>query len=219
MKAYTYLRTSGDDGKKKAGIPVQRQGCEALAKQKGYEIEKEFVDDGVSGKTPMHARPAGKQLIAALLADGVTTVIVYDAKRVGRSMPAYWSFAGVCRDNHISLIDHDGTDLLSTIQGGFHALMAEEDRNRTVERLAAGKVIAKAAGRRTDGRIAYGEHPERQYDHEREVVKQICELKSGGASCYAIALILSDKQIRTRAGKAFKIQTIQNILQRREANG
>jgi len=217
VKAFVYLRTSGDDGKKKAGIPVQRQGCEALAKKKGYEIQQEFVDDGVSGKIPMHSRPAGKQLLAALLGDGVKVVLVYDAKRVGRTMPAYWSFAGICRDSGISLIDKDGTDLLSTITGGFHALMAEEDRNRTVERLAAGKAIAKAAGRRTDGRIPYGHHPERRYDHEREVVKQIIDWhEKEGLSLYTIARMLNSKQIRTRAGKVFKIQTVQNVIEREE---
>jgi len=40
----------------------------------------------------MHARPQGKMLLAALLADSVKTVLTYDAKRIGRTQPAFWSF-------------------------------------------------------------------------------------------------------------------------------
>ena len=56
-KAFSYLRTSGDDGKEKAGLPVQREGCAVLAKQKGFKIVQEFADDGVSGKYS-DARPS-----------------------------------------------------------------------------------------------------------------------------------------------------------------
>ena len=84
MKAYLYLRTSGDDGRDKAGLPVQRADCSGFANRAGYEIIAEFADDGVTGKLPMHARPQGRLLIAALLADSVKTVLCYDAKQIGR---------------------------------------------------------------------------------------------------------------------------------------
>ena len=77
----------------------------------GHEIAQEFPDDGVTGKLHMHQRPQGKLLIAALLGDGVKTVLCYDAKRIGRTQPAYWSFIGLCRDNGISVLDANGTNL------------------------------------------------------------------------------------------------------------
>src|SRR5258705_11715099 len=81
MKAYLYLRTSGDDGKEKAGLPVQREACMLFAARAGYEIVSEFPDDGVSGKLVMHARPQGKLLLSSLLGDGVKTVLTYNANR------------------------------------------------------------------------------------------------------------------------------------------
>ena len=198
-RTFSYLRTSSDDGKDKMGISVQRQGVEALAKQRGFEIVKEWVDDGVTGKLPMYARPQGKLLIAALLADGVRTVLCYDAKRIGRTRPAYWSFAGLCRDNKIALIAADGTDLLGSVMGGVNAMLSEMDRDATVARLAAGKALAKAAGKRTDGRFAYGEHPNREYD---------------GGTLYGIAKQLNAEGIRTRTKAEFKPQTVHNILDR-----
>src|SRR5437868_13617686 len=105
MKCFTYLRTSGDDGKEKAGLPVQRAACAAFAEKNDYQIIAEYSDDGVTGKLAMHARPQGKLLIAALLADGIKAVICYDAKRIGRTQPALWSFIGLCRDSGVIVID------------------------------------------------------------------------------------------------------------------
>ncbi len=95
MKCFTYLRTSGDDGKEKAGLPVQREACTSFAKKNDYQITAEYPDDGVSGKLPMQARPQGRLLIAALLADSIKTMLCYDGKRIGRTQPAFWSFIGL----------------------------------------------------------------------------------------------------------------------------
>ena len=86
-RCFLYLRTSGDDGRDKAGLPVQRDSCKTFAARSLLEIVAEYADDGVTGKLPMHARPQGKLLIAALLADGVKHVICYDAKRIGEHSP------------------------------------------------------------------------------------------------------------------------------------
>jgi DNA invertase Pin-like site-specific DNA recombinase len=213
-KAFSYLRTSSDDGKDKMGLPVQRKAVEALAAQRGFEIAQEFADDGITGKLPMHARPQGKLLIAALLADGVKHVIVYDAKRVGRTQPAFWSFAGLCRDNGIALLAADGTDLLGSVMGGVNAMLSEMDRDATVARLAAGKALAKAAGKRTDGRYAFGAHPAVEFVGERAIVERIRKMHADGVTLYGIAKQLTAEGLRTRTGAEFKPQTITNILQR-----
>jgi DNA invertase Pin-like site-specific DNA recombinase len=217
-KAYLYLRTSGDDGKKKAGIPVQRDACTTFATKAEFEIAAEFADDGVSGKIHMHARPQGKLLIAALLADGVKTVICYDAKRIGRTQPAFWSFIGMCRDNGITVLDASGTDLGGSVMGGVNGMLAEMDRDATVARLAAGK--AKWRGtRRVEGRWPYGEHPAREYDGERAIIERIHKMHGDGISLYGIAKQLTTEGIRTRTKAEFKPQTISNILERGKANG
>ena len=143
-RAYLYLRTSGDDGKDKAGLPVQREACAAFAVKTDREIAQEFPDDGVTGKLHMHQRPQGKLLIAALLGNGVRTVLCYDAKRIGRTQPAYWSFIGLCRDNNIAVLDANGTNLCESVMGGVNGMLAEMDRDATVARLQAGNRAIKA---------------------------------------------------------------------------
>jgi len=214
-KCFSYLRTSGDDGRDKAGIPVQRSAVAALSE---FQIVQEFVDDGITGKIPMHARPAGKLLIAALLADGIKTVLCYDGKRIGRTQPAFWSFIGMARDNGITVFDKDRVNLCESVQGGINGLMAEMDRDATVARLAAGKKHWRALGKRCEGRWPYGEHPERAYDHERAVVQRIVKMRTRGVSSYAIAKKLNAEGISTRYGKQFTTTGIQNILRRAKDN-
>jgi site-specific DNA recombinase len=212
-KAYLYLRTSGDDGRDKAGLAVQRESCESFAARAEYEIVSEFADDGVTGKLPMHARPQGRLLIAALLGDGVKTVLCYDAKRIGRTQPAFWSFIGMCRDNGITVLDASGTDLGGSVMGGVNGMLAEMDRDATVSRLAAGKKQWRGQ-KRVDGRWPYGEHPEHKYDAERTVVARIRQMSADRVSAYAIAKQLNAEGTRTRYGCEFKTQTVQNILER-----
>jgi DNA invertase Pin-like site-specific DNA recombinase len=218
-KAFAYLRTSGDDGKEKAGLPVQREACTAFAQKADYEIEREFADDGVTGKLPMHARPQGKLLIAALLGNGVKTVLCYDAKRIGRTQPAFWSFIGMARDNGIGVLDAAGTNLCESVQGGIGGLMAEMDRDATVARLAAGKAHWRALGRKVAGRYQYGAHPNVAYAHERVTVIRVTDWKNAGVSNYEIARRLNAEGVRTRNGKEFRITTITRILeaQKRQA--
>jgi site-specific DNA recombinase len=210
---YLYLRTSGDDGRDKAGLPVQREFCSSFAARAEYEIVSEFADDGVTGKLPMHARPQGKLLIAALLADGIKTVLCYDAKRIGRTQPAFWSFIGMCRDNSITVLDASGTDLGGSVMGGVNGMLAEIDRDATVSRLTAGKKQWRGH-RRVDGRWPYGEHPSHEYDGERAVVARIRQMHADRMSSYAIAKQLNKEGTRTRYGCEFKTQTVQNILER-----
>src|SRR6266849_5777303 len=212
-QSFLYLRTSGDDGRDKAGLPVQRTDCHAFADRAGHQIATEFADDGVTGKLPMHARPQGKLLIAALLGDGIKTVLCYDAKRIGRTQPAFWSFIGMCRDNGITVLDSAGTDLTGSVMGGVNGMLAEMDRDATVARLSAGKAHWRGQ-KRVDGRWPYGEHPSREYDAERAVVARIEALRVTGVSSYGIARTLNGEGTRTRYGKEFTTTTVQNILRR-----
>lgn len=52
----------------------------------------------------------------------------YDAKRIGRTRPAFWSFIGLCRDNGITVLDATRTDLGESVMGGVNGMLAEKDR-------------------------------------------------------------------------------------------
>jgi site-specific DNA recombinase len=215
MKAYSYLRTSGDD-RDKAGIPVQKEGVDAFAAQRSFKIVREFVDDGISGTIPMDERPAGAKLVKAVAANGVSAVLVWNGERVGREQPIFWQFIGLCRAKHIEVFDHEGHKLTDPMEGAIYGMTAEMDHRKIVERLTAGKKHWRALGKRVEGRWPYGEHPERQYDAERVVVERICKMHAEGVNLYGIAKQLNTEGIKTRYGFKFRVNTIKNILQRRK---
>jgi hypothetical protein len=133
--AFIYIRTSGDDGAcEKLGVDVQRAACNSTARHLGFELTGEFLDDGVSGKVPMHSRPQGKRMMTYLLANGTKPIITYDGKRIGRTQPVYWAFIGMARDNDIRVLDKDGKNLCESVQGGIEGLMSELDHTATVAR-------------------------------------------------------------------------------------
>jgi DNA invertase Pin-like site-specific DNA recombinase len=141
-------------------------------------------------------------------------VICYDSKRIGRTQPVFWQFIGLCRDNGVTVLDCQGTDLTESVQGGINGLVAEMDRNQTVKRLREGKLYWRKRGKRVEGRWPYGEHPSREFDSERSVFERIRKTHSKGVSSYAIAKSLNDEGTHTRDGKEFTTTTIQNILRR-----
>lgn len=212
-RCYLYLRTSADD-RDKAGIPVQREGCEAYASRAGFSVVRSLEDDGISGTVPMDARPKGAELVKLVAENGVDAVIVWNGERIGRDQPVFWAFIGLCRAKHIAVLDHEGNDLSDSLQGGIHGMMAEMDRKKTVERLASGKRQWRGQ-RRVDGRWPFGEHPLHDYDWERTVVSRIEQMYADGITVYGIAKKLNSEGVTTRYGAKFKTQTIINILERR----
>lgn len=86
-----YLRTSADD-RDKAGIRVQRDGCNRLASCADFDVVREFVDGGVSGTVPMDLRPQGASLLTlslptASMRSSLGTVNAFDADQ-----PVFWAF-------------------------------------------------------------------------------------------------------------------------------
>ena len=212
-RAYVYLRTSADD-RDKAGLPVQRDGCLAFAARAGFEILREFADDGISGTVPMDARPSGAELVRVIADNGVAAVIVWNGERVGREQPVFWQFIGLCRAKHIEVFDHEGHKLTDPMEGAIYGMTAEMDYRKTIERLAAGKRQWRGK-RRVEGRWPYGEHPKREYDGERTIVARIGQMNLDGMTAYAITKQLNAEGIRTRYGKAFAVWTVSQILSRK----
>jgi len=211
--AFLYLRTSGDDGRDKAGLPVQRENCNAYAARAGYEIVREFVDDGISGTVPMDERPSGAELVKAIADNGVSAVLVWNGERIGREQPIFWQFIGLCRAKHFEVLDHEGHKLTDPMEGAIYGMTAEMDYRKIIERMTAGKRHWRGT-RRVEGRWPYGEHPSREYEGELAVVARIQQMKTDGISSYAIARTLNAEGTRTRYGKEFTTTTIQNILRR-----
>ncbi|MGI6030271.1 MAG: recombinase family protein [Eubacteriales bacterium] len=84
MRAVLYLRLSREDGQEgpSQSIENQRMVLRQWAAQRGWTVTEEFVDDGWSGLN--FQRPGFQQLLEAVEAGRVKTVLVKDLSRLGR---------------------------------------------------------------------------------------------------------------------------------------
>ena len=84
VKAYGYLRVSGQSQLEGNGLDRQLEGIQSFTKAKGYEIIKVFKEEAVSGTMDEHHRPAFKEMIAEILRNGIDTIIIESLDRLAR---------------------------------------------------------------------------------------------------------------------------------------
>jgi DNA invertase Pin-like site-specific DNA recombinase len=67
QRAFGYCRVSTDQ-QRDSGISLdeQQRKIEARALENGWQLERVYVDAGVSGSTPLGRRPQGARLLAAV---------------------------------------------------------------------------------------------------------------------------------------------------------
>lgn len=129
---------------------TQRIELRAMAKQRGYEITKEYVDHGVSGAKAK--RPAFDELLLAVRHAKVDVVMVWAFDRLARSTRHFLEVLDEL--NHLNVefvslrenIDTGGPlgRAIVTIIGAI----AELERSLIIERVRAGMRRAKLEGRK-----------------------------------------------------------------------
>ena len=146
MRAGIYARVSSKDQTTENQLLELRRYCEA----RGWEIFKEYVDEGVSGAKDR--RPALDQLVADAKRRRFDVVVAWALDRIGRSMRHLvllledLESAGV---HFVSL--REGLDLSSAagrLQLHILAALSEFERARIQERVRAGLARARQQGKR-----------------------------------------------------------------------
>jgi DNA invertase Pin-like site-specific DNA recombinase len=85
-KCFGYLRVSGLGQCDGDGFTRQRQAIEAYASAHGYVVERFFEERGVSGTTESLDRPAFSEMLEALFANGIKTVLIERLDRFARDL-------------------------------------------------------------------------------------------------------------------------------------
>ena len=165
-----YLRVSTEDQAERGTIRAQldflRQRIEL--DNKGREMQGlppiivagEYLDDGISGATPLGDRPDGGRLLADARSGLFDSVLVYRLDRLGRRLR-------VLMDAHDSLEDVGATIIsasepfdTSTPFGKamfqFLGLMAELEKSTIADRMNTGRDTAVRGGKWTNGVIPFG---------------------------------------------------------------
>lgn len=174
---YGYLRVSSD----KQDVNSQKQGVEAFAKAKGWEIEKYISDEGISGGTDPDKRKLGPMLKKLQKGD---IVICGEISRLGRDLYMVMDVLHFCMSKGVVIYTVKdgfvlGEDIQSKVLAFAFGLSAEIERQmlrqRTQEGLRLRKRMGILLGRPPRKKMSYDYAPLAKYkeliiDHYRNGV-------------------------------------------------
>jgi len=213
-KAVAYIRCSGAGQMEKDGPIRQRQAIEAYAKAHNLEIVS-WYEEAHTG-SDLDGRISFREMRAALVADGVRTVIVEKLDRLARSVMVQETILADFKKNAIELLSTTpgeeelcSDDPTRTIVRQILAAFFEYERKMIVAKLAHARQRKKSTSGRCEGRLPYG-----LKDGEKETLDTIMRLTHCGYGASFIAKTLNTDNVKSRYGKPWKSATVQKIILR-----
>jgi len=212
-KAFGYLRVSGKSQVDGDGFPRQRAAIQDYAKAHDIRIVQWFEEEGVSGT--LAERPALQNMMLALMADGVRTVLIEKLDRLARDLMVQETIMGDFRKQGFELISVCEPDLCSDdpsrklVRQIFGAI-AEYDRAMIVLKLRAARDRQRAKTGHCEGRKAFGSH-----QSEHATIKRMRELAKQGLTYSAIAITLNSESRPTQTGSRWFPATVSRTLSRK----
>jgi site-specific DNA recombinase len=219
MRVAGYLRVSSDEQVRGFGLDVQRDHVEDFCRQERLELVETYIDPGVSGTTPLEARPGLSAALEDVRSGRVEAVVVARFDRLARdALTALLIERDFQRAGGTILsaegINGNGPDvkMLRTILHGY----AELEKARMVERLREAKRKKAAAGGFAEGAIPYGY---RTIDGALEpipehavIVKRMFEEARDGDTPGRIARGLNREGIPSPRGSDWTPKVVRGIL-------
>ena len=227
-RAAIYARCSAQrQAEKELSIPAQLDACRAAARQRGWEVVSEFVDEAESARTA--DRPQFQEMIAAAKGKprAFEHILVWKFSRFSRSREDSVLYKAMLRRAGVSLVSLNepvddsaaGRMMAGIIEvvDEFYSENLSEDTRRGMRKNAQ-------LGFRNGGATPLGYRvvrtgteasPKNTLEPDPEwapVVQRMFQLALGGLGGRAIAAILDDEGLRTPRGKRFSTQTILHVL-------
>jgi DNA invertase Pin-like site-specific DNA recombinase len=213
MKAFAYLRVSGQGQIGGDGFARQLLACQEYAAAHQIEIVEVFREEGVSGTKELDNRPALSELLAALEENGVKTILIEKLDRLARDLMVSETIIADLKRSGYLLLSTCEPDLCSEdpsrklVRQIFGAI-GEYDKAMIVLKLRGARQRQKARTGSCEGRKPFG-----HYVGEKAAIARIRELCADGLRSEAIAATLNDQGHATRSGRPWLGSTIRKILQ------
>lgn len=195
MKALVYTRLSASRlGEDAPGLARQRETCERLVRERGWELVDGLHDADVSAWSGV-PRPGFADLRTRVEAGEAAAVVVWKLDRAFRSLSEAVEFLTLCRQHGVAFISAtEGIDTTSTFGPVLFALfaaMAEIESTTRSERISAWHLQRARAGKPSGG----GDRPygfkEDRVSHEPTEARKLREA--------AARLVRGSSSLRTEA--------------------
>jgi site-specific DNA recombinase len=170
VKAATYCRVSTEEQVQNGtSLETQRARTRAYVEEKGWAFVEEFMEEGVSGAK--ESRPELDRLLNACRAGEVEVVVVTKHDRFARSLLNALLLMRDLDEMGVTVEFTDEPNETGLIRNLRFAI-AEDERQRIVERTSAGKRAVKEQGYWIGGRVPFGFTPVSEGAHKRLVVNE-----------------------------------------------
>ena len=148
----------------------------------GWEIVKEYADEGLSGTLSRDKRPALNSLIKDAYRKRFDLVVCWDISRIGRSMKELILFLSDMKDRGIGICSvrqgFDTSTSMGEIMFQFVGILSSWEREMIRERTLAGLERAKREGKTLGRRKVTNDTITAKILELRNDKKSICEIGS-----------------------------------------
>jgi DNA invertase Pin-like site-specific DNA recombinase len=212
--AFAYLRVSGKGQVKGDGFPRQKAAIRKYAAEHDIRIARVFEERGVCGAVEAADRPAWAQLMTALHADGIKTIIIEKLDRLARDLMVQEATIGDLQKHGFTLVSVAEPDLMATdptriLMRQLMGAVAQYDKSQIVLKLRGARQRMKAKTGRCEGRKPFGAKP-----GEAAVRDRIRSMRKSGSTLQAICDALNTAGTPTRYGGRWMPMTVRNIAKR-----
>jgi site-specific DNA recombinase len=225
-----YARCSDTkQAEKELSIPAQIDACRVEAARKGWVVVREFVDEGISGRTDH--RPAFQEMIAGAKESprGFDVILLWKLSRFARNREHASFYKNLLRKRGVTVTSlHERVD--DTAQGrlmeGFIEVMDEYYSENLAQDTKRGMIRKVKQGQWVGGSIPYGYRVERPEgrprdarlvlnDAEAPLVRRIFADAARGVGAATLARVLNREGVTTRKGKKWTTDLMLYLLRNR----
>ena len=179
-KVAIYCRVSTLDQTVDNQLIELRDHCSKM----GWEITKEYSDEGLSGTLSRDKRPALNSLIKDAYRKRFDAVVCWDISRIGRSMKELVLFLSDMKDRDIGIVSvrqgFDTSTTMGEMMFQFVGILSSWERGLIRERTLAGLERAQCEGKNLGCKKVVND----------EITYQIVELRNAKKSIRAIASVV-----------------------------
>ncbi|MCI8484734.1 MAG: recombinase family protein [Lachnospiraceae bacterium] len=218
-RAVIYCRVSTEEEKQINALENQMKEARNAAKENGWIIVDEYIDEGKSGTTT-RKREEYNRLVNHMTEDRFDIIIIKSQDRLMRNTKEWYLFVDKLVVNHKKLylyLEHKFYTTDDALITGIKAILAEE-----YSRELSKKVNHAHANRQKNGNSFVITSNTWGYDKvnkqikinekEAEIVRFIYEMCANGHGSRSISKMLQEKGIESRSGGHFSETTIRKII-------
>ncbi len=214
IRAFGYVRVSGDSQIDGDGFPRQISAIRAYAKQHDIRIVKVFREEGVTGTKETMDRPAWADMMLTLHSNGVRTIIIERLDRLARELMVQEATIAELQKQGFTLVSVQEPDLMSSdpARVAFRQMMgvfAQYDKSQIVLKLRGARMRTKAREGRCEGAKPFG-----HYEGESAIIDRMNALRESGAGFDRIAAQLNAEGFKPRRGTKWYGSAVNKILSR-----